>query len=85
VTHDDNRGSVGSAAKAIRDAGIGSRKKGPRRSGAEGGHIGRGASYNKPHPFTFAEQHVRIGAAAPMKGKCPRSSSLDGPEELRFG
>jgi hypothetical protein len=44
-------------------AGIGSTKKKPRR--ATGLKASRGArGFNRPHPFMFAGQHVRIGAEA---------------------
>jgi len=52
-------------SKAIRGAGIGSRKKKPRRmTGLKTVMHGatQGFTQSKPHPFTFAGQHVQIGA-----------------------
>jgi hypothetical protein len=54
-------------SKAIQVAGIGSRKKKPRRmTGLKTVMHGatQGSLKQRPHPFTFAGQHVQIGAAA---------------------
>jgi hypothetical protein len=52
-------------SKQFAARGIGSTKKRPCRSGAKRYKCRAwGPTCNKPHPFTFAGQHVRIGAAA---------------------
>ena len=56
----------GFRSRTIPSAGIGSTKKSPAGCGAKGVMVGPGDSTDRPHPFTFAGQHVRIGAAAPL-------------------
>jgi hypothetical protein len=73
-----DRGSVGSAVKQFA-RGLVLQRKAPPKRGQEVQSKDRtwGPTCNKPHPFTLACQHVRIGAAGNATRSRERLQTLD--------